>query len=257
MKKTLIALAVAASAAVSGSAMAWEHGGAPSQTVKIGGTFKVGTVSVSPWEVSVGNGRLDFQTPVNPGTKNFDVVLEHAVPVLGIRNTSTAHFMGQAGINPQVTLSGVDAKNATKSVATFWGQVRGADGAVIGNVHGPVFIGGEVSWSGSNGDYVKALSADTAGQAFFGGLPANSGQVASDVHSRMTAMNPEYVNKFTAFSDNRQSASPETFSKADYKYRAYYGAGFEKGATLKVTLNTILDKDTAWSISVPVTVSYM
>ncbi|HEI3186174.1 TPA: hypothetical protein SI321_005057, partial [Escherichia coli] len=53
MKKTLIALAVAASAAVSGSAMAWTANGTGG-SVELGGTLNP-VEKVTPWEVKVGD----------------------------------------------------------------------------------------------------------------------------------------------------------------------------------------------------------
>ena len=53
MKKTLIALAVAASAAVSGSAMAWTANGTGG-SVDMGGTL-IPEGKVTPWEVKVGD----------------------------------------------------------------------------------------------------------------------------------------------------------------------------------------------------------
>lgn len=63
MKKTLIALAVAASAAVSGSAMAWEQNGTGG-SVSLSGTVDV-LQPTTPWEVQVGGNVNDLNTQIS------------------------------------------------------------------------------------------------------------------------------------------------------------------------------------------------
>ncbi|EGJ4498914.1 hypothetical protein INB87_004741, partial [Escherichia coli] len=67
MKKTLIALAVAASAAVSGSAMAWTANGT-GNSVELGGTLTP-VEKVSPWEVKTGDAVTGLDAPIQKGQK--------------------------------------------------------------------------------------------------------------------------------------------------------------------------------------------
>ncbi|ENM7303529.1 hypothetical protein AB8N91_004958, partial [Escherichia coli] len=76
MKKTLIALAVATSAVVSGSAMAWTAGG-NGGSVEIGGTLTPETV-VLPWEVKTGSNIADLNAKIKKGQSEVDIVASKA-----------------------------------------------------------------------------------------------------------------------------------------------------------------------------------
>ncbi|EJN2318881.1 hypothetical protein NPL52_004738, partial [Escherichia coli] len=78
MKKTLIALAVAASAAVSGSAMAWTANGTGG-SVDLGGTLTP-VEKVTPWEVKVGDAVTGLDAQIQKGQKVVDVAVNKAIP---------------------------------------------------------------------------------------------------------------------------------------------------------------------------------
>ncbi|HCN8216144.1 TPA: hypothetical protein N6448_004795, partial [Escherichia coli] len=71
MKKTLIALAVAASAVVSGSAMAWTANG-DGGSVDLGGTLTPTDV-MTPWEVKVGAAVNDLNAAIRKGDTKVDI----------------------------------------------------------------------------------------------------------------------------------------------------------------------------------------
>lgn len=103
MKKTLIALAVAASAAVSGSAMAWTANGT-GNSVDLGGTLTP-VEKVTPWEVKTGAAVTGLDAQVTQGQTMVDVAVKKAIPVLGIRTQEVGKsFPAQAGINPAITI---------------------------------------------------------------------------------------------------------------------------------------------------------
>ncbi|ECB6686849.1 hypothetical protein E0V17_24080, partial [Salmonella enterica subsp. enterica serovar Poona] len=90
MKKTLIALAVAASAVVSGSAMAWTvNGGGGS--VEIGGSLTPVTKS-TPWETAVGAAVTNLNGQVQKNDTKLEISVPNTLPILAIR--STAQFTG-------------------------------------------------------------------------------------------------------------------------------------------------------------------
>ena len=101
MKKTLIAMTVAASAVVSGSAMAgsWQASGS-------GGTFEMsGTLTpefVTPWEVYVGDAVTGLDTTVKFGDTSVDITTSKAIPILGIRTQTTTAFAGGVGLSPVI-----------------------------------------------------------------------------------------------------------------------------------------------------------
>ncbi|MWN89069.1 hypothetical protein GQN24_29560, partial [Escherichia coli] len=98
MKKTLIALAVAASAAVSGSAMAWTANGTGG-SVDLGGTLTPVNV-ITPWEVKVGAAVNGLDASIRKGDTGADIPVKKAISVLGIRTIKSAVFTGQQGISP-------------------------------------------------------------------------------------------------------------------------------------------------------------
>lgn len=107
MKKTLIALAVAASAVVSGSAMAWTGGG-NGGSLELGGTLAPQDKYI-PWETSVGAAVSDLNAQIIKGEKAVSISHTSAIPVLGIRNVANG-FTGLPLIDPQIDYKGaVDA----------------------------------------------------------------------------------------------------------------------------------------------------
>ncbi|EPA2893684.1 hypothetical protein ACQ1UY_000513 [Escherichia coli] len=120
MKKTLIALAVAASAVVSGSAMAagWEQNGTGTDVV-LGGTLTP-VAKVTPWEVKTGDAVTNLDAQVQKGQTSVTVSVNQAIPVLGIRTASTTPFQGKAGISPQIDYDGaVDVGGFSAGVTTL------------------------------------------------------------------------------------------------------------------------------------------
>ncbi|WP_105453992.1 hypothetical protein [Escherichia coli] len=106
MKKTLIALAVAASAAVSGTSMAavgeWTPGGA-SDSFKMGGTLVVTGTSTSPWEVKVANAVSGLTGELKAGETEATIgILTKPASVLSIRTISEQAINGANGITPQI-----------------------------------------------------------------------------------------------------------------------------------------------------------
>ncbi|MBJ4431454.1 hypothetical protein JGE53_19990 [Salmonella enterica subsp. enterica serovar Give] len=112
MKKTLIALAVAASAVVSGSAMAWTQTGTGG-SLELGGTLTPQD-KVTPWEVAVGAANTNLNTDIAKGERIVDIPVNKPIPVLGIRTISTTPFKGVNGISPQI-----DCKMASESIAVW------------------------------------------------------------------------------------------------------------------------------------------
>ncbi|XIC83857.1 hypothetical protein AABD64_14625 [Edwardsiella piscicida] len=99
MKKTLIALAVAASAAVSGSAMAaWVQNGSGGM-MEFGGTLTPKDV-ITPWDVNVSSVAKGLDVDVDKGQKVINFALPTSIPVLGIRVADPVgkSFPGRRGL---------------------------------------------------------------------------------------------------------------------------------------------------------------
>ncbi|WP_105492428.1 hypothetical protein [Escherichia coli] len=255
MKKTLIALAVAASAAVSGSAMAWAPNGTGG-SVDLGGSLTP-VEKVTPWEVKVGDAVTGLDAQIQKGQKVVDVAVNKAIPVLGIRTQTTQAFPGQTGISPQIDYGNavnVDAFENGRAPVTL--EVKDDTNAKIGTLTTSLGASALVSvkgpWSGFNHSY-----SDTPGRGFFGGLPKDKAQ-APDENIAFSVM-PEVADHYI---DQGVSSSvvgiTTDFANTKATYSGYYGAGIEQGKTIKITLDQAASGDAPiqWKASLPVTVFY-
>lgn len=256
MKKTLIALAVAASAVVSGSAMAWTAHGT-GNSVELSGTLTP-VAKITPWEVKTGGAVTNLNADVQKGQKVVEIFVNKAIPVLGIRTASTTPFQGKAGISPQIDYgTAVDVGAFKNGRAPVTLEVKDDSNAKIGTLTASLGASALVSvkgeWSGYNYSY-----SDTAGQGFFGGLP----KVKAEVPDENIAVNvmPEvadhYTNQGVGYSEVGVTSS---FANTATTYSGYYAAGIEGGKIIKITLDTAVagDSQIQWNASLPVTVTYM
>lgn len=262
MKKTLIALAVAASAAVSGSAMAWTANGT-GNSVELGGTLTP-VAKVTPWEVKTGDAVTNLNADVQKGQKVVEVVVNKAIPVLGIRNANAAGFFGRTGIKPQISYNNaVDIDGFNNGVTTVALSVQDASGSTIGTMTAPFSAAAVSSWSKeSNGQGSKALYAAQGTDSFYGGLGKNSGAVrVGGALELITALSSDFVAKWTQQGNWVSAAGPEFFDDSEANFFGVYGAGIEQGKAITITLNDAVtnanDAQIQWKASLPVTVTYM
>ncbi|EHP1067481.1 hypothetical protein KNZ44_004511 [Escherichia coli] len=261
MKKTLIALAVAASAAVSGSAMAWTANGTGGP-VDLGGTLTP-VERLTPWEVSVGNAVTNLNAEIIKGQSVVDINVEKAIPVLGIRTQSNQVFVGQQGISPRIDFnSAVDVNGFTNSVSTLTLDVNGVDGNKIGTMKAPFFAAAATSKVAIEGSFSKLWSTFASGndRSFGGGLPKNDAGVASDSLERAALVFPGAADNFNTQSIDSlsQASNADTFADPAYKYSAFYSSGIEQGNKINIVLDNPAEGDepVEWKASLPVTVSY-
>ncbi|MBA7901146.1 F4 family fimbrial subunit [Escherichia marmotae] len=263
MKKTLIALAVAASAVVSGSAMAagWEQNGTGG-SVNMGGSLTP-VENVTPWEVKTGAAVTGLDAQIQKGQKVVDVAVNKAIPVLGIRVVDSAGFEGAAGITPQIDYQGaVDIDGFEDGVTNVYMEVRNTQGEKIGSLLAPFYAGAERSYYAIDGSAKghRGLHANEAGMAFYGGIDKNSAHNMTEgaVRSRISAIDSEFTAKYNTYDSAFSSASMATdFNRPGYIFNAFYGSGIEQGKTIKITLDQPAGADAIkWKASLPVTVSY-
>ncbi|HAV9127636.1 TPA: hypothetical protein JLE90_001593 [Escherichia coli] len=256
MKKTLIALAVAASAVVSGSAMAWVSNGTGGN-VELGGTLTP-VAKVTPWEVKTGDAVTNLNADVQKGQKVVEVAVNKAIPVLGIRTISATPFQGKAGISPQIDYgTAVDVNAFKNGRAPLTLEVKDDSNAKIGTLTTSLGASALISATGASSRNSHAYS-DTAGQGFFGGLPKNKAETP-DENVAFNVM-PEVAEHY-----NSQGVKPygvglsTDFANIATTYSGYYAAGIESGKIIKITLATAVagDSQIQWKASLPVTVSYM
>ncbi|EBQ2955755.1 hypothetical protein FLI01_22870 [Salmonella enterica subsp. enterica serovar Bareilly] len=262
MKKTLIALAVATSAVVSGSAMAWTANGTGG-SVDLGGSLAPKD-KVTPWEVMVGTAVADLDAQIQKGSANTEVTAKNPIVVLGIRTQANTAFKGQTGIAPQINYNGVvnvDAFN--KGFAPVTLDIKDpTSGNKIGTMSASMFGGAEMSWKDTlgKGGEKGALYSSAAGKAFFGGLGKTKSSASNDPWTVANALSTEIVANYDDQSVPLYSGiyMEDNFNKPSIAYSAYYGAGFVSGSVMKITLDTPAagDAPIAWKASLPVTVSY-
>ena len=254
MKKTLIALAVAASAAVSGSAMAWTANGSGG-SVDLSGTLTP-VEQVTPWEVKVGAAVNGLDADIHKGDTKVDIPVKNTIPVLGIRTVKAEAFAGGPGLSPQISYGNalnVDAFEA--SVAPLTLEVKDANDAKIGSLTTDMFAQARTSmmgaWEGKFWNY-----ASQAGQGFFGGLPKSADKVSSV--DRVDELMPEAGQNYVSQSAPNVGTNYSTFSGAASTHSAYYFSVVESGKSIKITLDQPADADEiAWKASLPVMVTYM
>ncbi|HBA3691489.1 TPA: hypothetical protein J8Z92_004057 [Escherichia coli] len=256
MKKALIALAVAASAAVSGSAMAWTQNGSGG-SVGLGGTLTP-EVRVTPWEIKVGDAVTGLDTAILKGQRFVDITVNKAIPVLGIRTQSILAFSGKTGVSPQIDYGdavNVDAFKNGRAPVTL--EVKDNTNAKIGTLTTSLGASSQVSIKGAWSGYKHSFS-DTAGQGFFGGLPKNKAEVPDE--DIAVGVMPEVAEHYTDQGVSRAVVAATTeFSDPASTYSAYYGAGIELGKIIKITLDKPASGDAPiqWKASLPVIVTYM
>ncbi|MED0218880.1 hypothetical protein RCO08_21880 [Escherichia coli] len=257
MKKTLIALAVAASAAVSGSAMAWTANGTGG-SVELSGTLTP-VEKVTPWEVKVGDAVTGLDAQIQKGQKVVDVAVNKAIPVLGIRTIASTAFQGQSGISPQISYGNavnVDAFENGRAPVTL--EVKDDTNTKIGTLTTSLGASALMSTKGPNWNGYNHFYAEKSGDVFFGGLPKNEA-ATPDSNIAVTVM-PEVADHYT---DQGVEYKPVGFSPilsdTEYTFSGYYGAGIEQGKIIKITLDQAASGDAPikWNAALPVTVTYM
>ncbi|HAK3505542.1 TPA: hypothetical protein H1R48_004399 [Salmonella enterica] len=262
MKKTLIALAVAASAVVSGSAMAaWIVNGSGG-TLELGGTITPKGKSI-PWEVFVGNGVSDLDGELEVGQTEVVIPVMKNIPVMGIRTTDGSRsFRGDTGLSPQIDFSNaLDLEQALNGYTPFSLEVKGEGAQKLGVLTGSLFVGGEFSIAKPGSSLRHLLIAKESGDAFFGGLPSNAMGTSSNPYLLLAAIDADFVDHFDPQDSQKAKDGdynkPSRFDDSGATYSAYYGSGFEKDSKLKVTFDQPVSSTAiVWKASMPITISY-
>lgn len=259
MKKTLIALAVAASAVVSGSAMAWTANGT-GNSVELGGTLTP-VAKVTPWEVKTGDAVTNLDADVQKGQRVVEVVVNKAIPVLGIRNASVAGFQGAKSIKPQINYdNAVDVNGFEQGTTTITLPVKNVSEAVIGTMTAPFSAAAVVSWSGVNGSASKAVYAAQNTDSFYGGLGKNYNAIRGEGSVELiNGLSSDFIAKWKQQGNWVGYGGTELFEDTSALYFGAYGAGIEQGKRITITLDQTVTGDTQiqWKASLPVTVTYM
>ncbi len=264
MKKTLIALAVAASAVVSGSAMAvgWEQSGS-GHSVDLGGTLTP-QAKVTPWEVQTGAAVAGLDAQIGKGDNTVDVPLTKTIPVLGIRTHSNTPFSGKAaGFDPQISYDGaINTSRFSNNATTLTLDVLDSNTSnKIGRVEASFSAGAVANYKSLQGEISQfAVNAPNSGDAFFGGLPNHpNGVNPNTIRPLLVELFQDIADNYNDQGMNKWDASWNiNYNNPTTTYSGYYASGIKSGQNLKITLDSPAQGDAAivWKASLPVTVSY-
>ncbi|UMS19629.1 hypothetical protein AOY83_22505 [Escherichia coli] len=264
MKKTLIALAVAASAAVSGSAMAWTANG-NGDDLTLGGTLTPVDV-VTPWEVKVGAAVNNLNADIRKGDSAVSIPVKQAILALSIRTAENTAFSGRATITPLIDFkNAVDLKAFKGGVTTLTLDVKNGSNDKIGTLTAPFYTGavGSIKNSPNMADrycHVSAVSGDGTARGFMGGLATSWDQTDKSPLSSLNALSSEIMAKFDAqgMDFNPDIGFSSAFSEPEATYSAAYGSGILANNKIEIQLNEPVkaDGEIAWTATLPITVFY-
>ncbi|EHE5996044.1 fimbrial protein [Salmonella enterica] len=262
MKKTLIALTVAASAAASGSAMAWTQGGV-NGGVDIGGSLTP-EVKVIPWEVQIGAAVNDLVGKIKEGSVNANVPVNTTIPVLGIRTVSNSGFVGDEGLNPQINYGdAVDFSASVNGVAPVTLKMKNtADNSEIGKLTTSMNVIAQMAVVPVDGSTKASNSnvwAAEPGSLFNGGVGASSDAISQSASaSDAVTLFPGVTDKFNTFGGDFIGGWGNSFvNSTTHVYSGFYASGIKAGNDIKLTLNAPASTDEIkWTAQLPVTVSY-
>ncbi|ELO4889690.1 hypothetical protein QVL56_004660 [Escherichia coli] len=267
MKKTLIALAVAASAAVSGSAMAtWTPNLAGLNNFELGGTITPKD-NVTPWEAMIGNAFRNLDSNIKKGQSQVILTAPSAIPVLGIRTAQNTPFSTDVYQNATPIIdygTAVDLARIVDSKAPLTLEVKdGTTDLPIGTLKTSLFVGGVQSYTGNGSGYNVLLggSAGTTDDIFTGGLPTSSSMIlnSQNVINTLDAISTEFSANF----DKQGQSSLGNPSVGNISggtpvmYSAYYGSGIVNGEKIIINLTSpVAATAVTWKASLPITLSY-
>ncbi|WP_276350848.1 fimbrial protein [Escherichia coli] len=256
MKKTLIALAVVATAAVSGSATAatWNKG-ETNTSIQLSGLVDV-LLPNNPWVVKVGEPVKGLNAQIKSGEKQVKIGIDKTIPVLGIRTESNTPFKGQSGISPQISFGkAIDIDKFDSDGRTpLTLDVKNEADESIGTLTATFHSGAEASSVYGTTKSKFNLYAAKAGQAFYGGLGQSSANVSKNSWFIAKSFDPDFVANYNdQGATTVSSGNAEYFNQPQISYSAFYGSGLEN---VGITLNQPARSSITWKASLPVSVTY-
>ncbi|EFG0071752.1 fimbrial protein [Escherichia coli] len=261
MKKTLIALTVAAFAAVSGSAMAWTPNFLGGGNVKLGGTLTP-EEKVTPWEVQIGNDVQGLDGAIEKGATTANVKLTKSVPVLGIRTKEKSAFVGAAYLSPNIDYQGAVDMNGSdvsgsKSKITL--VVKNKNGEKIGTMTAPFYGVGVISWATHSGDSKGAANAHAPdkGKAFFGGVPVAPEKVSLDSQGIAKRLISDIADNFDPQGSKVSNVDWVGTGGTSTNYSGYYAGGILNGDSISIKLDKPAGNDAIeWNAALPINIQY-
>ena len=283
MKKTLIALAVAASA-VSGMAPAWTNGDF-NGSVDIGGSITADDYR-QKWSWAVGsdiNGFSNALTDLTEGGTKLTITVNGDKPILlGKTNEAfSTPVSGGVGAIPQIAFTdyegtSVEFKNpegeTNKGLAYVVLPMKNAEGTKVGSVKVNTSYAGVAL--GSKGTYANLFSVygGAVNRIFNGGIPVNvpqseliSGIAAAqrtalfgslskdELTAQLQAVEPAAAADVRDYGMSSETSMAASINSAT---SAAYALGIANGQTIEATFDQAVTASTQWSAPLNVAVTY-
>lgn len=257
MKKTLVAMALAATMA-SGSAMAAWTVGSLGGSVELGGTLTP-PPPPSPWEVLIGAAVTNLNGNTKVGDNTVNIPLTAPITVLGIRTVSNQPVPGKVGISPQIDYGkAIDRTQFKKGVTMLTLDITDGQNTKIGQMTAPLSAAAIVSL-GSPFDGQFSMNAQTAPRGFYGGVGNDFPNIV-DTGDNAKALLDQINTEFTANYNSQNQASKGggmSYSFDSGSFSSAYGSGIMAGESIQLTLTSPASYSVInWKASLPITVSY-
>ncbi|EFB3433931.1 hypothetical protein ACXZDY_001197 [Escherichia coli] len=281
MKKTLIALAVVASAAVSGSAMAALGAfdvGNTNNTVNFGGTI---VHDAGQWVWAVGSGFDSFSAKTSALTesgKKLTIAATKDMPILA--GKVTAAFEGKAGMAPQIAFS--DSKG---HVTPVWSNSSVGKGTItltvndntqqeLGTIVVPIQGAVPIAYAQADGSDSKVHLWYLNGRSnsFVGAAPSSSSWGTANTAAIDTVLakfgapsTTEIMNQIQTYpglsllphdTTGAMDAQDYAFDDAGRIYSGAYALGVPNGDEFVLNFTTPVNSTTQWQAPLTMQISY-
>ena len=267
MKKTLIALAVAAGATMSVSGVANAFTSAfPGGDISLGGTIstpvqgalyegKVGSLTGLDSNIPVGDTTVSIVAPANAG-------LLALRSVQGGFNSAASDKIANITFNGKTLIQAAPGRSFSNGAINMTLDVQDANGNKIGGITFPMQVAA-VSAIVDNADSSvvgTSLYAYDNSRTYYGALPQQASGAVSSYSDALSIMNglfsdiSDYLPQVTS-----EASAPDgkDFSATGKVFNTAYAAGIVAGNTITLTLdNPATAGDVSWTASMPVVVSY-
>lgn len=281
MKKTLIALTVAASAVVSGSAMAWTNGNF-NGSVDIGGSVTVGDNFAQKWMWATGTAlnAFDGNTADLTDTNKKLVVTANKDAAILLGKTESAFAAKNTGSSAIPHIAFTDYKGAPVAL-NFAGTADGigsmtlpvtntAKNTELGNVVINFTAAGIRVVGDANKTSLASLRSENGAQIFNGGLPTSASNAIAHGNAAQAFVGSMGGANGATLLTQVQTAVPgapaygiSTVPQVENMVRndgsvvaGAYAMGVKQGQQLQLTFTNEVTQTTAWKAPLNVSVTY-
>ncbi len=280
MKKTLIALAVAASAVVSGSAMAWTSGEFDN-TVNIGGSVTVGDNFSQKWAWQAGTTLSKFNSNTkemtDDGKKLVITADQDAAILVGKTNEAFMATDVASSAIPQIAFSDYQKGKVTPvftnagNTGTGYLEIPVVDdqSSPIGQAKVNMTVAGVrmITDAAQQRGIVGSVIAENSDNIFFGGVPTEGagiithGNIATSFIQSMGGLSGAEMLAQLAKVDPTitQIAASTSVQKSNMTgsvTAATYAMGIKSGQALELTFTNPVTQTTEWKAPLNVSVTY-